>query len=119
MTTAADHLLNLIRIPSVSSSSNCEVIEYARHALCLMGWNTREMMDLDENRIEKSRSEFGAPPDVADHLVDLVFVCHTDTVPFASFWKDALSPIIKDGLLYGCGACDVKGFLACLALRVV
>jgi acetylornithine deacetylase len=115
MTTAADHLLNLIRIPSVSSSSNREVIEYARHALCLAGWSTREVMYLDENRIEKVNL-IAAPPqqDVADHLVDLAFVCHTDTVPFASSWKDALSPTFKDGRIYGCGACDVKGFLACL-----
>ena len=115
MTTAADHLLNLIRIPSVSSSSNREVIEYARRALCLIGWNTREVMYLDENKIEKVNL-IAAPPqqDVTDHLVDLAFVCHTDTVPFASSWRNALSPIIKDGLIYGCGACDVKGFLACL-----
>jgi acetylornithine deacetylase len=80
-----------------------------------MGWNTREVMYLGENRIEKINL-IAAPPqqDVADHLVDLAFVCHTDTVPFASSWKDALSPFINDGLIYGCGACDVKGFLACL-----
>jgi acetylornithine deacetylase len=115
MTTTADHLLNLIRIPSVSSSSNREVIEYARHALSLAGWSTREMMYLDANGIEKVNL-IAAPPqqDNAAHSVDLAFVCHTDTVPFSASWKDALSPFIKDGLLYGCGACDVKGFLACL-----
>lgn len=41
--------------------------------------------------------------------------CHTDTVPFSAEWKRALDPFVDDaGLLYGRGACDVKGFLACL-----
>lgn len=115
MTTAADHLLDLIRIPSVSSSSNRSVIEYACKALCLAGWTTRELAYHDANGIEKVNL-IAAPPqqDAAARSVDLALVCHTDTVPFSPMWKNALSPFIADGLLYGCGACDVKGFLACL-----
>jgi acetylornithine deacetylase len=41
-------------------------------------------------------------------------MCHTDTVPYAAEWTSALDPTLKDGNLHGCGACDVKGFLACL-----
>ena len=51
---------------------------------------------------------------VEDPGTDLAFVCHTDTVPYAADWLRALDPFVADGLLYGCGACDVKGFLACL-----
>jgi acetylornithine deacetylase len=41
-------------------------------------------------------------------------MCHTDTVPFAADWQGALNPHVENGLLLGCGACDVKGFLACI-----
>jgi acetylornithine deacetylase len=61
-----------------------------------------------------------APPgqDVAHRDVDLVFMCHTDTVPYAAEWAAALDPLLKDGNLHGCGACDVKGFLACLLAAI-
>jgi acetylornithine deacetylase len=45
-------------------------------------------------------------------------VCHTDTVPYAADWTKALEPFVEDGKLHGCGACDVKGFLACLLAAI-
>jgi acetylornithine deacetylase len=45
-------------------------------------------------------------------------MCHTDTVPYATDWPQALDPFVTDGQLYGCGACDVKGFLACLLTSI-
>jgi acetylornithine deacetylase len=45
-------------------------------------------------------------------------MCHTDTVPYAAEWTAALDPLLKDGNLHGCGACDVKGFLACLLAAI-
>jgi acetylornithine deacetylase len=45
-------------------------------------------------------------------------MCHTDTVPYAADWANALEPVLKDGNLHGCGACDVKGFLACLLVAI-
>lgn len=115
MTTACDHLLNLIRIPSVSSASNRGVIEYATRALSLAGWSARETVYVDASGVEKVNL-IAAPPhqDIAAHSVDLAFVCHTDTVPFSPSWNDALAPFIKQEFLYGCGACDVKVFFACL-----
>jgi acetylornithine deacetylase len=47
-------------------------------------------------------------------MVDLAFLCHTDTVPYAKEWTQALQLVLRGDLLHGCGACDVKGFLACL-----
>jgi acetylornithine deacetylase len=57
-----------------------------------------------------------APPgqDPTASNVDLAFLCHTDTVPPATDWAAALAPFVREGMLHGCGACDVKGFLACL-----
>ena len=46
--------------------------------------------------------------------VELALVCHTDTVPFPDDWPEAVHPKVMNGRVYGRGACDVKGFLACI-----
>ena len=44
----------------------------------------------------------------------LHFNGHTDTVPVCEGWvTDPFSPVIKEGRLYGLGACDMKAGLAC------
>jgi len=35
-------------------------------------------------------------------------------VPYDPAWEEAIHPALREGFLRGCGACDVKGFLACL-----
>lgn len=113
--TVADHLSNLIRLASVSSTSNRPVIEYAEAFLHAKGWNTNRHSYQDASGIEKINL-IAAPPgqDAAEPSVNLAFFCHTDTVPFSKDWPKALDPFIQDEYLHGCGACDVKGFLACL-----
>jgi acetylornithine deacetylase len=115
LTTAVDHLSNLIRIPSVSAMSNRPVTDYATSVLSAQGWSTREISYVDETGIEKVNL-IASPPgqDIADRAVDLAFLCHTDTVPYAKDWSQALQPVLQGEMLHGCGACDVKGFLACL-----
>jgi acetylornithine deacetylase len=115
MKTAADHLLDLIPLSSVSSISNRPVVEYAERFLHAKGWNTRRFTYLDTSGEEKINL-VAAPPgqDAAARDVDLAFFCHTDTVPFSADWTRALDPFVEDENLHGCGACDVKGFLACL-----
>jgi acetylornithine deacetylase len=110
-----DHLSNLIRIPSVSAMSNRPITDYASSVLTARGWTTREMTYIDGTGTEKVNL-IAAPPgqDVADPAVDLAFLCHTDTVPYAKDWLQALRPVRQGAMLHGCGACDVKGFLACL-----
>ncbi|NYF80070.1 acetylornithine deacetylase [Granulicella arctica] len=77
------------------------------------------MMYADANNVEKINL-IAAPPGQhpEQSAVDLAFLCHTDTVPYASDWIEATNPFIADEVLYGCGACDVKGFLACLLAAV-
>ncbi|HZZ37713.1 MAG TPA: acetylornithine deacetylase [Acidobacteriaceae bacterium] len=115
MNTVVEHLSQLIRIPSPSAVSNRPVVEYAEGVLRRIGWSTRELPYQDAAGSEKVNL-IAAPPgqNVEARDVDLAFMCHTDTVPFASEWSDALKPIFDAGRLHGCGACDVKGFLACL-----
>jgi acetylornithine deacetylase len=110
-----EHLSNLIRIPSVSAISNRAVTNYASAVLAAQGWSGREMPYIDESGIEKVNL-IATPPgqDVRDPKVDLAFLCHTDTVPYSKDWPEALQPVRRGSMLHGCGACDVKGFLACL-----
>lgn len=110
-----DHLLELIRIPSVSAMSNRPVVDYAAGVLRGMGWTTREVVYRDTACVEKVNL-IAAPAwqDVNAREVELAFVCHTDTVPYAAEWAAATAPYVADGMVHGCGACDVKGILACL-----
>jgi len=119
-TTVAEHLLNLVRIPSVSSLSNRPIIDYAVGVLREAQWQTRELTYRDATGIEKVNL-IAAPPgqDLHDPPAELAFVCHTDTVPYSPDWKEAVEPFVADGMLYGCGACDVKGFLTCLLTSIV
>lgn len=105
----------LVRIPSVSSLSNGPVVAFAGDVLRQAGWQTRALPYHDANGVEKinllampSTQNLDAP------AVDLAFVCHTDTVPYSTTWQAATRPVVQDGALHGCGACDVKGFLACI-----
>lgn len=46
----------------------------------------------------------------------LVYICHMDTVTLGDGWSsdiDPLGALERDGVLYGRGACDMKGGLAC------
>jgi acetylornithine deacetylase len=115
MKTVVEILSDLIRIPSNSAVSNRPLIEYASSMLRAANWSARELPYRDPAGVEKVNL-IAAPPgqDGSVRDVDLVFMCHTDTVPFAADWPDALNPILKDGNLHGCGACDVKAVLACL-----
>jgi acetylornithine deacetylase/succinyl-diaminopimelate desuccinylase family protein len=45
----------------------------------------------------------------------LNFNGHLDTVPVCEGWEtDPFAPVVKEGELYGLGACDMKGGIACI-----
>ena len=115
MKTVVEHLSDLVRIDSVSSISNRTVVDYATEVLREARWQMQPLTYRDAAGIDKVNL-IAAPPGqrVEDTLIDLAFVCHTDTVPHAAEWTRALDLFERDGQLFGCGACDVKGFLACL-----
>lgn len=119
MTSVVEHLSRLIRIPSNSAVSNRPVVEYAADFLHSLGWTTRALPYRDPQQIEKVNL-IAAPPgqNISAHVADLALMCHTDTVPFAPDWDRALDPFTTNEHLHGCGACDVKGFLACILAAV-
>ncbi len=112
-------LRRLVSISSISRESNHGVTDFAEAVLAEAGWSFEEHKYLDPAGVEKINliawpgKEF--PPDRSFHLV---LVCHTDTVPYRDDWADATT-LIEDGNdLKGCGACDVKGYLACILTAV-
>ncbi len=117
MKSAAQHLDALVRIPSNSAVSNRGVVEYTTSVLHALGWGTRELPYRDAASVDKVNLISAPPGEPLDRRdVDLVLMCHTDTVPYAVDWAQALDPYIEDGQLHGCGACDVKAYLACILM---
>lgn len=52
----------------------------------------------------------------------LVYICHMDTVTLGDGWEAGIPPlgaIVRDDKLYGRGACDMKGGLACAIAALV
>ena len=119
MNAVVHHLSNLILIPSPSYLSNRPIIDYAVNALQQAHWHSREITYRDAAGVEKINL-IAAPrhEDLDDAMAELTLMCHTDTVPYSKDWTQALEPFVTDGQLHGCGACDVKGFLACLLVAI-
>ncbi len=44
----------------------------------------------------------------------LMLEAHQDTVPIDGMTIDPFDPVMKDGLMYGRGSCDIKGGMACM-----
>jgi len=106
-------LADLVRIDSVSSRSNAEIVEYLEQRCAAMGFVTKRFPYVDEHGLEKinlvalSTGDFSDTPDV-----ELALVGHTDTVPYDPNWPEATNLTERDGKLYGRGSCDTKGFIA-------
>lgn len=106
-----DTLARLVSIDSSSALSNAPIIAVLTPALEALGFTLRRHGYLDESGVEKLNlvASWGEPARPA-----LALVGHTDCVPYDPAWAGALRLEERDGKLYGRGACDTKGFLACM-----
>jgi acetylornithine deacetylase len=112
LTRAVEILRELVAIPSISAMSNRPVIEAAERMLTEFRWTPRRVPYRDVQGIEKINL-IARPHGQEGSEIDLALVCHTDTVPFdPKAWPEATTIVERDGMLHGCGACDVKGSLA-------
>jgi acetylornithine deacetylase len=111
---AAEILRLLVAIPSPSAVSNIPLVTWVANHLQAKGWRVELFPYTDEKGVDKSNL-IARPRDAQSAApVDLAFVCHTDTVPFAANWTNALNlHMDAQSSLHGCGACDVKGALSC------
>ncbi len=112
--TAVEILRELVAIPTPSAVSNLPLIEWVRLFVEARGWHTQLFTYNDEAGMTKANLIARPSAAMIHPPIDLAFVCHTDTVPYSAAWPEALHLHTPDGqLLHGCGACDVKGALAC------
>ena len=102
-------LADLVRIDSVSSRSNVEIVEYLERRCTALGLIARRLPYKDEFGIEKINL-IALTQDVPE--VELALVGHTDTVPYDPNWSEATNLTERDGKLFGRGSCDTKGFIA-------
>src|ERR1041384_2818246 len=102
-------LADLVRIDSVSSRSNAEIVAYLERHCEVLNLLIRRFTYADDHGVEKVNL-IALTRDV--HEVELALVGHTDTVPYDLNWSEATNLTERDGKLYGRGACDTKGFIA-------
>ncbi|QDL93675.1 acetylornithine deacetylase [Paroceanicella profunda] len=101
-------LADLIAFPTVSSQSNLELIAYAADRLGQCGASLSLTLDAAGQKANLFAT-LGPEQDGGVMLSG-----HTDVVPVTDQdWRtDPFALHAEDGLLYGRGACDMKGFLA-------
>ena len=112
-------LRKLVAIPSVSSQSNRPMVEWIQRFFAPLGWHQRLFRYEDGAGVEKLNL-IVSPQELNEGEIEaeLAIVCHTDTVPFSPEWEGATELREEKGMLHGCGACDVKGFLAAMLAAV-
>jgi acetylornithine deacetylase/succinyl-diaminopimelate desuccinylase family protein len=101
-------LKEMISIPSVVREEGA-LADHLCGELAALGLEP-EMQEVEPGRPNVyARLEGGAPGR------RLNFNGHTDTVPVVQGWDtDPFTPVERDGRLYGLGACDMKGGIACV-----
>lgn len=102
-------LADLVRIDSVSSRSNVEIVNYIERRLQKLHFFTGYVPYIDQQLVQKINLTALSH---RTEKVELALVGHTDTVPYDPNWSEATNLTERDGKLYGRGACDTKGFIA-------
>jgi len=116
--TAAQILRELVSIPTPSIVSNLPLLRWVAALLEPRGWSLEWFPYVDDAGIEKANLIARPKSFNPANPIELAFVCHTDTVPYAPNWDSALVLEQHEQSLHGCGACDVKGALACFLAAV-
>ncbi len=104
-------LKDLISFKTISGENNNQLIDYCDQILKKLGATSFRTFDSDKKRVNlfatiKAKKLNGKLP--------IILSGHTDVVPVSKGWSsDPFKAVIKDDKLYGRGACDMKGFIAC------
>lgn len=109
-------LQSLIRCPSVTPEEG-GALQVLEDLLTPLGFNVERMVFSDENTpdVENLYARLGT------NEPHIMFAGHTDVVPtgdVASWSHDPFSADIEDGIMYGRGAVDMKGGIACFVAAV-
>ena len=104
-------LFDLISFKTISGEDNSSLIDYCDNILKDLGASSFRTYDEDKKRVNlfatlKAKKTNGKIP--------IILSGHTDVVPVSKSWStDPFKATVKDDKLYGRGACDMKGFIAC------
>jgi len=99
-------LSKMVAIPSVTGEEK-ELAEFLLEELGKLGFKT------GFQEVENGRGNVYGIHEFGEEGPTLMFNGHLDTVPPVGGWETSpFNPVIKDGRLYGLGACDMKGGLA-------
>ena len=105
-------LTDLIGFRTISGEDNSVLVNYCEDYLQELGATSFKTFDNEKKRVNlfatlKAKKTNGIKP--------IILSGHTDTVPVSKSWStDPFLATIKDNKLYGRGACDMKGFIACV-----
>ena len=104
-------LADLIAFKTISGEDNNSLINYCDEILKKLGATSFKTFDNEKKRVNlfatlKSKKSNGKKP--------IILSGHTDVVPVSKSWStDPFKATIKGNKLFGRGACDMKGFIAC------
>jgi acetylornithine deacetylase/succinyl-diaminopimelate desuccinylase-like protein len=117
-TQTARLLQDLVRIPSVNphgdpgterkNTGEAGMVEYLREFL------TKLALDVETHEVEPGRANLIGKFSSRGGKHSVAFAPHTDTVSVAGMTIDPFGGEIRDGKLYGRGACDTKGSMAAM-----
>ena len=91
-------LADLVSFNTIKDKENKQILDYLENYLKSFGFVT-------EYKTRDLVMSYGIDP-------ALGFLGHTDTVEYIDEFKDPFTLKLKDGYLYGLGACDMKGGIA-------
>ena len=94
--------------PSITSTRSPRLQEYFEQLG--VPWYRQPVAPLRDNII--ARLDGTVAPERGGEV--WVFEAHQDTVPVDGMTVDPWEPVVREGRLYGRGACDVKGGMACM-----
>ena len=112
--TTIEILQDLVTFPTVSRDSNMDLISYVQELL--EGFEIASSLTFNDEKTKANLHAIVGPADVPGVMLS----GHTDVVPIdGQDWsQDAFTLTEKDGLLYGRGSADMKGFIASVLASV-
>ena len=104
-------LSDLIAFKTVSGEDNNSLINYCDEILNKLGATSFKTYDDQKKRVNLFATLKAKIP---SKKKPIIFSGHTDVVPVSKDWNtDPFVATIKDEKVFGRGACDMKGFIAC------